>query len=153
MKEIKFRAWDNKEKKWLLGYDYPDLGGFDICGETIMSGEWGNVIGAFIFERDGKEWEDLKIMQFTGLKDKNNKEIYEGDIIKYTHHKKYLLKDFTAKVEWNNEFACWSFVFIKTSNYSDILLPCEHDEFSIDILPYIEVVGNIYDKIYKNCNI
>ena len=30
---LKFRAYDKKAKKWLLGYEYPNLGGFSLFGE------------------------------------------------------------------------------------------------------------------------
>mgnify|MGYP001584566705 CR=1 FL=1 len=29
-REIKFRAWDNKKKEWLFGYELPNLGGFSL---------------------------------------------------------------------------------------------------------------------------
>ena len=55
-REIKFRAWDGKK---MLYSD--NIGGFAI--DDLRNGFWQDV------------------MQFTGLKDKNGKEIYEGDIL------------------------------------------------------------------------
>ena len=61
MREIKFRAWDNTE----------DVMRYDIC---ITSN--GNAESSW-----GKEKYDWAVMQFTGLKDKNGKDIFEGDIV------------------------------------------------------------------------
>ena len=82
MRELKFRAWDDLNKKWLMGYEYPSLGGFSLTGESILFGEWGNCFDKFIFEREGRKKEHLIIEQFINKSDKNGKPIYEGDIIK-----------------------------------------------------------------------
>ena len=67
MKELKFRVWEEREKEYDT-WSYI----LDDCGNLFR-----NAYGALI-ECDKK---DYIIEQYTGLKDKNGKEIYEGDIV------------------------------------------------------------------------
>jgi uncharacterized phage protein (TIGR01671 family) len=80
MRQLKFRSWNGKLMEII-----DDLYWF----EENHVRENG----------DGYGCENI-IMQFTGLHDKNGKEIYEGDIISYED-------DPANVVKWNHDFCCW----------------------------------------------
>jgi len=77
MREIKFRAWDINENK--MKYE-------NYFGSTADLLNWSYNYAC-------------EIMQFTGLKDKNGKEIFDGDIVKYN--------DALFIVEWDNDSGCF----------------------------------------------
>lgn len=98
MREIKFRAW-NTDKKYMT----PSFSIYKVN----------------LFEDDNKH--DWLMLQYTGLKDKNGKEIYESDVVRFTW-----LIDKTYEVKWNNETHEWQL----------------HNR---EMSKYIEIIGNIYE--------
>ena len=76
MRTIKFRVWDIKYKDWMKD----DCIGIDATGQ-ILTYRQGGMIGSCWIQDENK---DFIIQQFIGLLDKNNKEIYEGDLVNVT---------------------------------------------------------------------
>ncbi|WP_400194645.1 YopX family protein [Lysinibacillus telephonicus] len=73
MREIKFRAWDKLKNEWME----PPI----IDGNNGKAMGFSPLDGSFVrtFSDD-----EVELVEYTGLKDKNGREIYEGDLYKYT---------------------------------------------------------------------
>lgn len=145
MREILFRVWDMVENCYLPEDVYC------ILNKTEF-GAFGKMIKDWRDYREGEYfYDDSQILeQFTGLTDKNGKKIFEGDIIKYTEHSRYLLKSFIAAVSYKEYLA--SFAYLKLgldeNGWEQPLIHFfnEIDEFEEDMLPYIEIIDNIHDN-------
>jgi uncharacterized phage protein (TIGR01671 family) len=80
MREIRFRVWDKKHKAMVYPYDAQKGDGLllvaDMAGKLYVLDECGNYMPV--------DTDHYEIMQYTGVKDCNGKEIYEGDIVHVT---------------------------------------------------------------------
>jgi len=116
----KFRAWDKKEKKmyWVNKIDVPN---FD-SGAIKLEKNNG--------DPEKVEWQSLgsvELQQFTGLKDKNGKEIFEGDIVEFKYSP---LGSFREEIGFNDG-GFW----IKRKDGTNFMPSKE----------YREVIGNVFE--------
>ncbi len=128
MREIKFRAWDTKNERMVCNpFLFAEMQAYQVK-DYLWTGD-------FVYYKDWIDWEDgidrpCYLMQYTGLKDKNGKEIWEGDILK-TRGRPYwdvifkkgcfYIRNEEKNVEWSKSFEGIHF-------------------------PHYEVIGNIYEN-------
>ena len=124
-REIKFRVWGKTEKEyirypfaWLILFDSPD--GLEI-----------------------EENKDLVVEQYTGLTDKNGKEIYEGDIVEqfvcgiHQFKGKKCGRSTIWQVRWDKRECCFELHYLSGSLFGDSMMS-DGDEY--------EVIGNIHEN-------
>lgn len=117
MRTIRFRAWDGRRNKMMFFGLYSLLvDGIERNPEYMEHYKTGMI--------------DFTPMQYTGLKDKNDKDIFEGDICKAVDSSG---KIWTAPIEYKEGYFCFE------SNYSTILNSGYAKE--------LEVIGDIYQHM------
>jgi uncharacterized phage protein (TIGR01671 family) len=126
MREIKFFAYVNNpiHGKGVFPVKSIHFEPF-VCEVDI----WGEIVNFFDFD-------EITLLEYTGLKDRNGQEIYEGDIIE----EKYNDEVYRWIVRWNQEYACF---YVHEPNIGEILYMHDFDS----VIRKGEVIGNVYENI------
>lgn len=123
MREIRFRAWDKKYKIMV------DIDGCDLYladGKIFEVEERSANYSVFMYKKDVTD--NYELMQYTGINDKDGKEIYEGDIVK-------------------DEYSRWFIVFWRDTDAGYWIRKYNEEEvFPLHLGIRIIVIGNEYEN-------
>jgi uncharacterized phage protein (TIGR01671 family) len=120
MREIKFRAWDNFFKQ-MYYFDFEN-------NIEVRSGH------LWIVHEEGaisSKSPSIKIMQYTGLKDRNDKEIYVGDLVAVVDYANW---EGLYKIIWDEK----NLMYMLEDAFGDREKLCEFEEYLVK--------GNIYEN-------
>ena len=140
-RQIKFRVWDVEQNKFLSSYADKGIEFYHEQGKDWHEKQVRDIVPVSWFLQDhNNNLENYIVTQYTGLTDKNNKPIYEGDIVKY--------KTWTGSYDGTTEEHQTQVQFKDGAYYPRYIDDeCEDSWYSFKVYD-LEVIGNIFETPY-----
>jgi uncharacterized phage protein (TIGR01671 family) len=130
MREIKFRAW---HKKHLIMAEWP-LNELDVMETDFQFVVDGERFASDYSLIDAISYDGIEVMQYTGLEDKNGKEIYEGDLV--------LVRDVRiCEIVFHEQAGCWD-LELRNALSSLSIGPVAPASWKY----HVEIIGNIHEN-------
>jgi uncharacterized phage protein (TIGR01671 family) len=123
-REIKFRVWSKEFGRFLGKEEYA----LDLDGKLFFVFMDKEIPTNLFVTLHAVPPSSYTLQQFTGLKDKNDREIYEGDIVRCI--------DIISEVTWDNEYGCFQIICGRSMN----------DDLLGNHIKIIEIIGNIFEN-------
>ncbi len=147
MREIKFRVWDKKIKQMFCGCELDRPNMIDLQGNVYITGNTGELCNCGCSAQYINLTKEVELMQYTGIRDKNGKEIYEADIVKVRD------EEMTFTDVWGDEGQSddddWNVVemdVVRFENGAFVVGERYISEYGCQKGYSIEVIGNIYEN-------
>lgn len=143
VRDLKFRAWDKENECWFKPTYEAYKGRLEDLSITLN----GKYLIRTMEQSAIHAPERFEVMQYTGLKDKNGKEIYEGDVLKGNSFATSMLKGWGADVE--QQFEVYEIRYdeasFKTFDKKGEWVAILNHHVSSKVKD-LEVIGNIYEN-------
>lgn len=146
MREIKFRAWVESEKELV------DVKNINFKENTVTLPIQTSIISDYWWNETSWDFQDIKLMQYTGLKDKNNKEIYfDVDYVKlkvWHGYESAYVDDFTHDVVDSKSSTLYEYEGVITRDeFGNPHLPNYYFANLLDADKFeFEILGDVYNN-------
>lgn len=137
MREIRFRAWDKKGKRIV------DNQSFGPGTEPVISFSGNCALHKLAKEVYEDKVREFILMQFTGLKDKNGKDIYEGDILEDDQNEILEVKFGKLPLDKSGDCVC-TYIGFYCKCYGKLGRSPMHE--CTEIENWMKIIGNIYEN-------